>query len=314
VKHAKHALLAMVLLVLLARCAFAQVTPEHYGAKGDGITDDSVALQMFFADKQTAIELSPNKRYRFTEPLTIGHGKYFTQDFRGNGSRLIYAGGPGKGYPLRFGEEGAMRGQYCHWQGLKLGIDGEADGGLLVSHGDFTLFTGLMVNGTCREASLRIWQGYSITLQQVFLNGGRYGIMAGIGDGSSANVFAVRDGRILADASIRYSGTTFTFDNVDCSNWSDAAVHLTGAQYGRIHLYTETRAAMTADSAVIRAIRCRSLFISGMLNASKRADYCLDVAECADVFNVGFGNGPRKQFIRVDSKSTNIANQGSWVR
>ena len=54
------------------KSAIAKVTPEQFGAKGDGTTDDTEAVQAA-CDAGYEVRFADNKTYLLTEPITINH-------------------------------------------------------------------------------------------------------------------------------------------------------------------------------------------------------------------------------------------------
>ena len=73
----------------------ATVTPEMYGAVGDGVADDTLAFQNMFSGRNRIVDLSP-KTYKLTASCNV----YSNTTIRGNGAVLSAV----SGHPLVIGE------------------------------------------------------------------------------------------------------------------------------------------------------------------------------------------------------------------
>lgn len=62
------------------------VTPEMFGAVGDGVTDDSIAMQSAISSNKT-VYLTNNKTYLITSPLTISYDNTLID---GHNAKIIY--------------------------------------------------------------------------------------------------------------------------------------------------------------------------------------------------------------------------------
>lgn len=63
------------------------VTPRMFGAKGDGIADDTAALQAFFNMKTSAGEMEPDAKYRITNTVTMNVSRI--RYLRGNNATIL---------------------------------------------------------------------------------------------------------------------------------------------------------------------------------------------------------------------------------
>ena len=76
----------IVFFILISISTQAQtVTALFYGAKGDGVTDDSKAFNSFFKSKNSELVLLKNKTYRIKKKLQLGSNKTIL----GNDAKII---------------------------------------------------------------------------------------------------------------------------------------------------------------------------------------------------------------------------------
>lgn len=69
------------------------ITPEMFGAIGDGVVDDTLAINKCFSDPDNvggAVSLSHKKTYKITGPLDT----FTATSIKGNGASIVYAGTP----------------------------------------------------------------------------------------------------------------------------------------------------------------------------------------------------------------------------
>ena len=76
----------LILYVLLQMLPVNTVSPEAFGAVGDGISDDSPAFNRCISEGLPVV-LAKGKSYRLKTALNAIHSESF--ELRGNGARLI---------------------------------------------------------------------------------------------------------------------------------------------------------------------------------------------------------------------------------
>lgn len=108
------------------------VTPEDFGAVGDGVADDTAAVKRAILERRAtgAVLRFARKNYRFTEPL-VDYGDYMS--WVCDGAALVWDG-PTNGDMVTFGQAGAEL-RFPFVQGLKIGSKKNMTSGwMLVCH------------------------------------------------------------------------------------------------------------------------------------------------------------------------------------
>lgn len=312
--------------------------PEDFGAIGDGLKDDTEALNKFFNSWQASgskdsvsLALNPRSLYAFSEPLTLTNGtltKGFKLVFNGNGAGLVYTGGFGKGYALRLGSQDKdNNGYWCSFRDLYLQANNGADGLFLIDYTDFLRLDQIRCNASVEEAIIRCNRNVSMNCDSLFISGGRqakYGMF--FGQTNSNNVFTWKSGKVMnTQIGIQYTGGTFTVDNVDCSLNSEACAVLNRASNGEFGIYSEKVGPKQSNNraACYRIIDSNNITLKkhiksqyGGVKDNTHAAYGVDIVNSHNIYmDQVIGYLPQKMLVNIDDKSYNIVlSRGSGAR
>lgn len=328
--------LLIAILILISAPAYAAElpTPESFGAVGDGQHDDAAALDKFFnswkpanLNRSISLALTPGKTYAYATPVVVtcgATGVNFRLILSGNGSRMLYTGGTGRGYAFSLGrysdgETEVKKGFYCAIRDVSFDVNNSGtDGNVLLSYADFTVLESVRISGNASEASLKIQNSNSNLFQNVSIAGGDIGALFG----DTVNAFNWTGGRVQqCRVGIHYTGTVFSLDGIDCSLCGEACVEIENASHGEVRLYTERLGprARGNDAACVRLNNCDDVHISGSLNCANgrvqdgtHAGYGCDVKDSRCITIDGSGYLPQRAFVRaVNSSQVVIAETAS---
>lgn len=269
----------------MANC-FCLSVPENFGAIGDGVSDDSNALESLFNSWQVsgvtesfAIAFMPGKIYRFTRPLTVDGGTTgvnFTCILEGNGALLQYdPATPDEEYALRVGSftdnRKAFWSAFSNFSILTNGALGTA---LALDYGDFCHFNNIRVAANNAKSAIRIRNNNSLTFINVNTSASDVGVQIvpkrhpGQEVRPVVNVFHWTGGRVQQhDIGIEYSGTTFRIQQVDFSLINDWAMKIDHASNGHIECYIESIGKRKPDDVAIRNHQGGCLLLQNCANS-----------------------------------------------
>lgn len=186
------------------------VTPQMYGAKGDGVTDDTLALQTAIDENNGHVVFIPDGTYMISAPLTM-ENNYCCLELSTN---AIIKPVTNMDYLLYFHRTTEQNLQYIRggiWDG-----DGRAKNGIFVKYVANLVIEKAVIRN-CTEVNLNLDGGYEIRVLDMRIDNL-------LSYGSAPNVIGMR-----------LKATDSTVDNIVIKNCVVGVSALSNAMYANVH-------------------------------------------------------------------------------